>query len=244
MKAVLSTAKTHEGKAFVQDIDTLQRVYAWTISTIFNATPGNVVFSVAEQRNGSKAVYCKYTASLQRQADPAKTAILAEVSPRTLGDKKQVLEVIAFVCLHALFLKEGKQLPRKKPRAFRELAEKFGFTAEKSDDPNAGFETVRFTDGLWKKVEPATAGLAFNFEAIPATASKSTQRKTVYTYISPDRRDVVKSHNPQLNIWAKMGRDFKQWEIATPAMLEERKSLLAQERAKRPRPEARGKTLA
>lgn len=245
VKTVLSTAKTQEGKAFLQDVDVFQRIYAWEMSNIFHAKPTGVVFSVGSPSNGGKGVYCKYKADLQFKDDVSKTVILATLSPKILGDVKQVMQAIAYVCLHSVLLQEDRKiLARKKGRDFRDKAEKFGFIAEKSADINAGYEKITFSPALWQAIQPALAGIEFNFEAIPTPQNKKAVKKTVYTYISPNRRDVVKSENPELNIWAKTGDSYRKWDIATDAMLQERRQILAEEKAAHPNPSARGKTLA
>lgn len=245
VKTVLSTSKTQEGKAFLQDVDVFQRIYAWEMKNIFHANPTGMVFSVGNPSNGGKDLYCKYQPSLQYKNDVSKHVVLATISPTILGDTKKVMQAIAFACLHAIFLQEdGKTLARKKGKDFKAKAEKFGLIAEKSADINAGYEKVSFSPALWQAIQPALAGIEFNFEAIPTPQNKKAVKKTVYTYISPNRRDVVKSENPELNIWAKTGDSYRKWDIATDAMLQERRQILAEEKAAHPNPSARGKTLA
>lgn len=245
VKTVLSTAKTQEGKAFLQDVDVFQRIYAWEMSNIFHAKPTGIVFSVGSPSNGGKGVYCKYKADLQYRDDVSRSIILATLSPKILGDVKQVMQAIAYVCLHSVFLQEDiKILARKKGRDFRDKAKKFGFIAEKSADVNAGYEKITFTPALWQAIQPALAGLKFNLEAIPVPQEKKTDKKPVYTYIHPNGVDIVKSNNPTLDIWGKTGDTFHKWEIATDAHLERRKHLLAEQKRKTPIPGARMKTLA
>lgn len=171
------------------------------------------------------------------------------ISPAITGDVREVVNALAHNAIHLALMAEGADFPKgtKHPRAFLEKAESLGLVCRlKTDDPHRNYlySDVQVTDDQYRDIIALTGEINFNFEAIEKVASKKTDKKPVYTYISPNGLDIVKSENAHMNIWAKMGAEFMPWRIATDSDFQRRKALLAEQKRTTPTPSARQKTLA
>ena len=203
IKEIMKTAKTANGALFVQDVDTLNRSFAWLIKHVFNIAPkDSPVITIASATNGDKPVYVRYSPDLQKIKDKSCQAILANFNPYYLSNVKETLEAVSFVTLHYMALLQDKKIARKKSVEFKELGEKYGFIVSKTDDKNAGYEKVEFSPELWQKVFPFAASLAFNFEGIEKPENKgNNNEKKEFVFVHPNRMDYVKTDNKNLKLF-------------------------------------------
>lgn len=242
MKEIAKTTKAQNGAMFTADIDTLQRYFAWLMSNVFNARLKDApVFTIAQPRNGDKSIYCTYSPDLRRIADKSATALLFTINPTILDDNRVVAEAMCYACLHYLALLQDKKIARKKGLDFKALAEKYGLTAEKSDDVNAGYEKISIPADLWQKIFPYVQAVKFNFEGIETNGKNGKQdKKPEYYYVSPDRTNFVKSDNPALKLYVEHNGEVVRMELDEDGILMQMvKNNRREQRKKNPDPTAR-----